>query len=66
MDNELNSLIIKKLIQKELLNELCKKSLIDFSNANKIIEKIDKSINNIKSLQENNNDIKNIIVKIRI
>lgn len=66
MDNELNSLIVKKLIQKALLNELCRKNLIDFSNANKIIKEIYKNINNLKSLQENNNDMKNIIVKIRI
>ena len=39
---------------------------IDFSNANKISKEIDKNINNLKSLQANNNDVKNIIVKIRI
>lgn len=65
MNNQLDFLIIKKLIQKELLNELCKKGLINFSNTYNIIKEIDKNISNLK-LQEDNNDMKNIIIKIPI
>lgn len=66
MDNESNSLIIKKLIQKEFLNELCKKNLIDFSNANKIIKEIDKNINYLKKTEGDNPNMKNIEIKIKI
>lgn len=66
MDNQINSNIIKKIIQKELLNELCCKGVIDFENASNIIKKLDEDISRLKILQENNKNIKNIIVKIPI
>lgn len=66
MDNNSETLIIKKTIQKELLNELRNKGLIDFINTSNIIKKLDEDISKIKKLQENNRDIKNIIVKIPI
>lgn len=66
MDNELNSLIIKKRIQKELLNELCNKGLIDFAKANNIIKQIDKNINYLKKTEGDNFNMKNIEIKIQI
>lgn len=66
MDNNLEALITKKIIQKELLNELCNKGLIDFTNASNIIKKLDEDISKLKKLQENNKNIKNIIVKIPV
>lgn len=66
MDNSLEALITKKIIQKELLNELCSKGLIDFTNTSNIIKKLDEDISKLKKLQENNKNIKNIIVKIPI
>ena len=66
MDNNPGTLIAKKLIQKELLNELCSKGLIDFTNTSNIIKKLDEDISKLKKLQENNKNIKNIIVKIPV
>lgn len=66
MDNSLEALSTKKIIQKELLNELCSKDLIDFTNASNIIKKLDEDISKLKKLQENNKNIKNIIVKIPV
>ena len=64
MDNNPETLIAKKMLQKELLNELCGKGLIDFINANNIIKKLDEDINKLKELQDK--DVKNIIVKIPV
>lgn len=54
------------MIQKELLNELCSKGLIDFTNTSNIIKKLDEDINKLKELQEKDKDVKNIIVKIPV
>lgn len=66
MDNNPETLIVKKLIQKELLNELCSKGLIDFTNTSNIIKKLDEDINKLKEVQEKDKDVKNIIVKIPV
>lgn len=66
MDNNSEALIAKKLIQKELLNELCNKGLIDFINTSNIINKLDEDISKLKEIQKNNKDIKNIIVRILV
>lgn len=64
MDNNFGAIIAKKMIQKELLNELTSKGLIDFANTSNIIKKLDEDINKLEELQEKN--IKNIIVKIPV
>ena len=66
MDNNPGTLIVKKMIQKELLNELCGKGLIDFTNTSNIIKKLDEDINKLKELQEKDKNLKNIIVKIPV
>lgn len=66
MDNNPETLIAKKMIQKELLNEICCKGLIDFINTSNIIKKLDEDINKLKELQEKDKDVKNIIVKIPV
>ena len=66
MDNNSGTQIVKKIIQKELLNELCCKGVIEFVNASNIIKKLDEDISKLKTLQENNKNMKNIIVKISI
>ena len=66
LNNNFEIIIIKKIIQKELLNELCCKGVIDFVNASNFIKKLDEDISKLKMLQENNKDMKNIIVKITI
>ncbi len=57
---------MKKMIQKELLNVLYNKGLIDLININNIIKKLDEDIGRLKSEQEKNKDMKNIIVKIPV
>lgn len=64
MDNNHGTLIAKKIIQKELLNELCGKGLIDFANTSNIIKKLEEDISKLKELQEKDKDVKKIIVKI--
>jgi len=64
LDNNPETLIAKKMIQKELLNELVSKGLIDFVNTSNIIKKLDEDINKLKELQDK--DVKNIIVKIPV
>ena len=64
MDNNPETLIAKKMIQRELLNELCSKGLIDFTNTSSVIKKLDEDINKLTKLQEK--DVKNIIVKIPV
>ena len=66
MDNNPETLIAKKMIQKELLNELCSKGLIDFANTCNIIKRLDEDINKLKESQEKDKDVKNIIVKIPV
>ena len=66
LDNNSGTQIVKKIIQKELLNELCCKGVIEFVNASNIIKKLDEDISKLKTLQENNKNMKNIIVKIPI
>ena len=66
MDNNPETLIAKKMIQKKLLNELCGKGLIDFANKSNIVRKIDEDINKLKELQKKDKDLKNIIVKIPV
>lgn len=66
MDNSLEALITKKIIQKELLNELVSIGLIDFLNTINIVGKLDEDISKLKKLQETDKDIKNIIVKIPV
>ena len=66
LDTNHETLIIKKMIQKELLNELCSKGLIDFANTSNIIKKLDGDINKLKELQEKGKNLKNIVVKIPV
>ncbi len=66
MDNNFEIPIMKKMIQKELLNVLYNKGLIDLINISNIIKKLDEDIGRLKSEQEKNKDMKNIIVKIPV
>ena len=66
LDNNSRTLIVKKTIQKELLNELCNKGLIDLVNTTNIIKKLEEDISKLKKTQEKNENLKNIIVKIPV
>ena len=52
------------MIQKELLNELYNKGLIDFVNTNNVVKKLDSDIYKLNELQKKDKDAKNIIVNI--
>lgn len=58
--------IAKKEMQKAIINELCKKDIIDFCQCNSIIKKLDEDIIKLENKQEINEDMKNMIVKIAI
>ncbi len=64
MDNNFVILVTKKMIQKELLNELYNKGLIDFVNTNNVVKKLDSDIYKLNELQKKDKDAKNIIVNI--
>ena len=64
MDNNPEVIIAKKLIQKELLNELCNKNIINFTNTSNIVKKLDEDINKLKKWYDKDKNIKNIVIKI--
>ncbi len=66
MENKLETLIAKKLIQKELLKEIVSVGLIDFVEGNNIIKKLEGDINKLDEIQKKDKNIKNLIVKIPI
>ena len=66
LDNNSGTQIVKKIIQKELLYELCNKGLIDLINTSNIIKNLDENISKLKKLERKNENMKNIIVKISV
>ena len=66
MDYNCETLVVKKTVQKELLNQLCNKGLIDLTDACSIIKKLEEDISKIKKNQKKNENMKNIIIKIPI
>ena len=64
MDNNPETLIVKKIIQKELLNELCGKGLIDFTNTSNIIKKLDEDIRKLENSSQKKKNKRNMVVKI--
>lgn len=66
MNNTPEFLIAKKMIQKELLNELYSKGVIAFTNTSNFIKKLDDDIWKLKEVQEKHKNLKHLIVKIPI
>ena len=66
MDNNPSIDIAKKEIQKAIINELCKKGVIEFCQCNTIIKKLDEDIIKIEKKLEIQKDMTNMIVKIPI
>ena len=64
MDNNPSIDIAKKEIQKAIINELCKKGVIEFCQCNSIIKKLDEDIIKLENKLENKKEMKNMIVKI--
>ena len=66
MNNNPSIDLAKKEIQKAIINELCKKAVIDCSRCNSIIKKLDEDIIKLDSKFEKKEDMTNMIVKIPI
>lgn len=66
MDNNPSVNIAKKEIQKAIINELCKKGVIDFCQCNTIIKKLDEDIIKLEKNFEKKENMTNMIVKIPI
>ena len=64
MYNNFEVLIMKKIIQKELINELYNRGLIELGNTSNIIKKLDDDIINLKNKFEKQGSMTNVIVKI--
>lgn len=58
--------IAKKIIQKAIINELCKKDVIDFYQCTTIIKKIDEDILKLETKLPEKKETNNIVVKIPI
>ncbi len=66
MDNNPSIDIAKKEIKKAIINELCKKGVIEFCQCNNIIKKLDEDIIKLENKLDNKKEMKNMIVKIPI
>ena len=66
MYNSTSILFAKKIIQKAIINELCKKDVIDFYQCTTIIKKIDEDILKLETKLPEKKETNNIVVKIPI
>lgn len=66
MDNNPSIEIAKKEIEKSIINELCKKGVIDFCQCNNIMKKLDEDIIKLGDKLNIKEDMTNMIVKIPI
>ena len=66
MNNNPSIHIVNLVLHQAIINELCKKGVIDFSQCNSIIKKLDEDIIKLDSKFEKKEDMTNMIVKIPI
>ena len=52
MKNDISVDIAKKELQKAIINELCKKGVIDFCQCNSIVKKLDEDIMKFENKEE--------------
>ena len=64
MNNDISVDIAKKELQKAIINELCKKGVIDFCQCNSIVKKLDEDIRKFENKLEKKEDNGNMVVKI--
>ncbi len=64
MNNELCIDIAKKELQKAIINELCKKGVIDFCQCNIIVKKLNEDIAKFENKLEKKENNENMVVKI--
>ena len=66
MKNDISVDIAKKELQKAIINELCKKGVIDFCQCNSIVKKLDEDIMKFENKLEKKEDNGNMVVKISL
>ena len=66
LDNNPSVDIAKKEIEKAIINELCKKGVIDFCHCNNIIKKLDEDIIKLGDKLNIKEDMTKMIVKIPV
>lgn len=66
MNNSPSIDIAKKEIQKAILDELCKKDIINFYQYNSIIKKLNEDILKLETKKDETKNNSNMIVKISI
>lgn len=66
MNNNFSIEIGKKVVEKTIIKELCKKNVIEFCQCNNIIKKLDEDIIKLENKLDNKKEMKNMIVKIPI
>ena len=66
MNNELSIDITKKELQKAIINELCKKGVIDFCQCNSIIKMLNEDIRKLENSPQKNENKGNMVVKISL
>ena len=64
MKNDLSIDIAKKELQKAIINELCKKGVIDFCQCNSIVKKLDEDIRKLENSPQKKENKGNMVVKI--
>ena len=64
MKNDISVDIAKKELQKAIINELCKKGVIDFCQCNSIVKKLDEDIMKFENKLGKKEDNGNMVVKI--
>lgn len=58
--------IAKKILEKAMVNELYKNGVIEFAVCSSVVKKIDNEIEKIKCKNENNDERKQVVIKISI
>ena len=64
MKNDISVDIAKKELQKAIINELCKKGVIDFCQCNSIVKKLDEDIRRLENGSQKKKNKGNMVVKI--
>ena len=64
LNNDLSIDMAKKELQKAIINELCKKGVIDFCQCNSIVKKLDEDIRKLENSPQKRENNGNMVVKI--
>ncbi len=66
MNNDFSIEIIKKSIEKAIVNEIFKKNIMDLSQLNNITKRLDEDIIKLENKLKAKKDMVNVVVKIPI